>query len=247
MVLMVSIGLADSLNPSTIAPALYLASGERPRSRVAEFTLVGVRRLPGRGSADRARARVADPRRAARPRRPAHGPLHGRDRRRRPPPPGAGADVEAAPPDGRAGHARIEPEAQVEHPPRRHDHRRRAADRVPLFRRDRGHPRIWSRHGARAHPAALFNVCFILPLLGILLTLVFARDRADRILMRGREYLERRWPHMSVRPDRDRRRAWRSCSAPPGWPPGIHGRVGRFFRHVAPPAPPALLRRARGL
>jgi cytochrome c biogenesis protein CcdA len=37
--LVVSIGLADSLNPSTIAPALYLASGERARQRVTEFTL----------------------------------------------------------------------------------------------------------------------------------------------------------------------------------------------------------------
>ncbi len=36
--IVVSIGLADSLNPSTIAPALYLATGERARGRVAEFT-----------------------------------------------------------------------------------------------------------------------------------------------------------------------------------------------------------------
>jgi cytochrome c biogenesis protein CcdA len=35
----VTIGLADSLNPSTIAPALYLASGERPRQTVTKFTL----------------------------------------------------------------------------------------------------------------------------------------------------------------------------------------------------------------
>jgi len=37
--LVLSIGLADSLNPSTIGPALYLAGGERPRRRVIEFTL----------------------------------------------------------------------------------------------------------------------------------------------------------------------------------------------------------------
>src|SRR2546423_297030 len=37
--LVIAIGLADSLNPSTIAPALYLAIGERPRTQVAEFTL----------------------------------------------------------------------------------------------------------------------------------------------------------------------------------------------------------------
>jgi len=35
----ISIGLADSLNPSTIAPALYLAAGERPRETVTKFTL----------------------------------------------------------------------------------------------------------------------------------------------------------------------------------------------------------------
>ena len=34
-----SIGLADSLNPSTIAPALYLASGRHPVARVMEFTI----------------------------------------------------------------------------------------------------------------------------------------------------------------------------------------------------------------
>ncbi|MGH2873022.1 MAG: GAP family protein [Solirubrobacteraceae bacterium] len=37
--LMISIGIADSLNPTTIAPALYLAAGDHPRREVAEFTL----------------------------------------------------------------------------------------------------------------------------------------------------------------------------------------------------------------
>jgi cytochrome c biogenesis protein CcdA len=37
--LVVSIGLADSLNPTTIAPALFLSLGERPRGRVIRFTL----------------------------------------------------------------------------------------------------------------------------------------------------------------------------------------------------------------
>jgi cytochrome c biogenesis protein CcdA len=36
--LMVSIGLADSLNPTTVGPALFLAAGQRGRRRVAEFT-----------------------------------------------------------------------------------------------------------------------------------------------------------------------------------------------------------------
>ena len=37
--LVVSIGLADSMNPSTIAPGLYLAMGERPRTGLIQFTL----------------------------------------------------------------------------------------------------------------------------------------------------------------------------------------------------------------
>jgi cytochrome c biogenesis protein CcdA len=36
--LVISIGLADSLNPSTIAVALYLATGERAPGRLMEFT-----------------------------------------------------------------------------------------------------------------------------------------------------------------------------------------------------------------
>jgi cytochrome c biogenesis protein CcdA len=36
--LVISIGLADSLNPGTVGPALVLAAGERPRRRVLEFT-----------------------------------------------------------------------------------------------------------------------------------------------------------------------------------------------------------------
>jgi cytochrome c biogenesis protein CcdA len=36
--LVISIGLADSLNPTTVAPALYLASVDHARKRVAEFT-----------------------------------------------------------------------------------------------------------------------------------------------------------------------------------------------------------------
>lgn len=37
--LVLSIGLADSMNPSTIAPGLYLAMGKQPRSGLLQFTL----------------------------------------------------------------------------------------------------------------------------------------------------------------------------------------------------------------
>ena len=36
--LVISIGLADSLNPSSLGPALYLAAGSRPRRSVLRFT-----------------------------------------------------------------------------------------------------------------------------------------------------------------------------------------------------------------
>jgi cytochrome c biogenesis protein CcdA len=37
--IVISIGLADSLNPTTIAPALYMAEGKRAVAEVVEFTL----------------------------------------------------------------------------------------------------------------------------------------------------------------------------------------------------------------
>jgi cytochrome c biogenesis protein CcdA len=37
--LALSIGLADSMNPSTIAPGLYLAMGQRPKTGLVQFTL----------------------------------------------------------------------------------------------------------------------------------------------------------------------------------------------------------------
>ena len=37
--IVISIGLADSMNPSTIAPGLYLALGERARTSLIQFTL----------------------------------------------------------------------------------------------------------------------------------------------------------------------------------------------------------------
>jgi cytochrome c biogenesis protein CcdA len=40
----------------------------------------------------------------------------------------------------------------------------------------------------------LFNVCFVAPLLGILGTLQFAGDQADRWLAIGRNFLQRHWP-----------------------------------------------------
>ena len=39
-------------------------------------------------------------------------------------------------------------------------------------------------------------MCFILPLLGIIGTLTFGGDRADRWIAVGRNFLERHWPQL---------------------------------------------------
>ena len=54
--LVVSIGIADSLNPTTIAPALYLAAGDHARRQVAEFTAAVFARLSLRRPGHRAGA-----------------------------------------------------------------------------------------------------------------------------------------------------------------------------------------------
>jgi MFS superfamily sulfate permease-like transporter len=40
----------------------------------------------------------------------------------------------------------------------------------------------------------MFNVCFVLPLLGMIATLTFAGPHAQRMLMSGRRKLEAHWP-----------------------------------------------------
>jgi cytochrome c biogenesis protein CcdA len=42
----------------------------------------------------------------------------------------------------------------------------------------------------------VFNLCFVLPLIGILATLTFAGDRAQRLLCRGRDFLQAHWPRV---------------------------------------------------
>jgi cytochrome c biogenesis protein CcdA len=48
--------------------------------------------------------------------------------------------------------------------------------------------------GREAVLLVLYNACFVLPQLLILATLAFAGARAERILGRAREVLQRRWP-----------------------------------------------------
>ncbi len=190
--LAVSIGLADSLNPTTIAPALYLASGERARANVTEFTfgVFVVYFLGGAvialGPGQLLLSLVPKPDRNAR---------HiievvvgvamlfaavmlwrHRDRlaeRRLPQPKGEsrssallGATITA-----------------VELP-----------TAFPYF------AVIAAIVGSGIDPARqllvllLFNVCFVAPMLGIVATLTFAGSHADRMLAIGRDFLQRHWP-----------------------------------------------------
>jgi cytochrome c biogenesis protein CcdA len=191
--LMISIGLADSLNPTTIAPALYLATNEeKSRNQVAEFTAgVFVVYLVGGlavalGPGQLLLALVPRPSRHL------------------------GYALEIV-----AGVAMLTAAAFLwgyrEHlaqraPPEIKPDRRSSAilgatiTAVEL-------PTAFPYFAAIAAVVGsgmdvvrqivlivLFNICFVAPLLAIVVTLTFAGPNAIRFLARGREFLERRWP-----------------------------------------------------
>ncbi len=188
----ISIGLADSLNPSTIAPALYIATGERARGRVAEFTIAvfAVYFVGGAaiavGAGQLVRSLLPHPRH------------HITD------------VIEVA-----VGVAMIAGAALL------WGYRERLADRDPPDFDPHGRsswvlgasitavelPTAFPYFAAIAAIVGsgygpvrelmlllLFNVCFILPLLAIVATLTFAPNRADRLLSTGRDFLQRHWP-----------------------------------------------------
>jgi cytochrome c biogenesis protein CcdA len=190
--IVISIGLADSLNPSTIAPALYLATAERGRERVAEFTvgvfgayLVGGLAI-ALGPGQLILSLVPHPSHhvthlieiAVGVAMIAGGALLWRHR---------GALSLRDPPD-------LDPNSKssvllgatitaVELP-----------TAFPYF------AVIAAIVGADVDPARafvlllLFNFCFVLPLLGIIGTLTFGGSQSDRMLAVGRDFLQRHWP-----------------------------------------------------
>ena len=191
--LVISIGIADSLNPTTIAPALYLATGREPRSRVARFTLgvFAVYLLGGLiialGPGQLLLALIPHPGRhlsfvlefvAGVAMLTASAFLWGyRDR---------------------LGRREVEPEVRPE--------RRSSAllgatitavelpTAFPYFAAiaaivGSGQPIV-----NQVILLVLFNVCFVAPLLGIVATLTFAGSNATRMLITGREKLEANWP-----------------------------------------------------
>jgi cytochrome c biogenesis protein CcdA len=191
--LMISIGVVDSLNPSTIGPALFLAHAEHPRRRVAEFTAAvftvylagGALIALGPGQL----IRSALPHAHSTPRHIAEivaGVIlmvaavivwRSRDR-----------IVRRGLPQARGRRSSILLGATItvlELP-----------TAFPYF------AAIAAIVGAGLDPGRtfglllIFNVCFILPLLGILGILTVAGPRSERFLAVGRGFMERRWPHI---------------------------------------------------
>jgi cytochrome c biogenesis protein CcdA len=190
--LVLSIGLADSLNPSTIAPALYLASGERARRQLVRFTLgvFGVYFLGGvviaLGPGQVLLSLVPHPGATA---RYILETIAGvvmliaavvlwRRRERL-------ARHEPKPPRGEGKSSALlgVTITAVELP-----------TAFPYF------AAIAAIVGSGLDPLRqvlllfLYNVCFVLPLIAMIVVLAVAGEEAERILMRTRDVLEAHWP-----------------------------------------------------
>jgi hypothetical protein len=176
--LAISIGLADALNPSTIAPALYLASSDHPRRNVTEFTLAvfGVFLLGGAiillGPGQAVLAIV--PRPSATVRQIAEVV--------------AGGVILAAAGVLWRRRARL---ARRQLPVPRSERRSSAVLGATISIVGSGYdlPR-------QVILLALYNGCFVLPLLLIMGTLAVAPDRSEEILGRARRFLQRYWPQV---------------------------------------------------
>jgi len=229
--LVLSIGLADSLNPSTIAPALFLASGERPREQVLEFT-VGVFLVYFLGGTAIALgpgqlllALVPHPDRTVRHVLEviAGAAMLGagaflwlkRDRladRVRPPEPSA---------DSRSSAILGATITAVELP-----------TAFPYF------AAIAAIVGSGLDPLrqlfllVLFNVCFVGPLVGIAGTVWLAGDNAPDVLARMREFLVRRWPIL-LAGTAFLAGAFVVTLGATGIASHAHGKLGRFARKLS--------------
>jgi cytochrome c biogenesis protein CcdA len=188
----ISIGLADSMNPSTIAPGLYLASGRHPRSALIQFTLgvFGVNFVGGAivalGPGQALLALVPHPSATTRyilelvagvvmliaavvlwQRR-------GRLSQRQLPSPSA---------QGKSSAMLGATIAAIELP-----------TAFPYFAAIAAIVGSGLGPGRQIIALAVYNTCFVLPLILMILTITIARDQAGRILNRARELLQRHWP-----------------------------------------------------
>ena len=190
--LAVSIGLADSLNPSTIAPGLYLAMGQRPRSTLIQFTLavLAVNFLGGvaiaLGPGEALLALVPKPGATTRYILETLAGavilvsavmlwLKRKSLARR--------QLPSPDPKGKSGLLLGLTISAVELP-----------TAFPYF--------VWIAAvvgsvfapGRQLFLLGLYNVAFVLPLILMILTVTIAPDRAGQILGRARDWLQRRWP-----------------------------------------------------
>ena len=132
--------------------------------------------------------------------------------------------------DARA--ARRSTRSAVERAARGDDHGRRAADGVPVLRRDRRDPRLQPRRGARQLVLLfIFNVCFVLPLIGIVLVLTFAGPRSERLLVSARLPRAPLAVHMLAILLAGRRLVALLLGVT-GFAARGHNRFGRIFRHI---------------
>ena len=228
--IVISIGLADSLNPTTIAPALYLASGDRPREHIARFMLgvflvyliggVAVALGPGQLLL----SLIPHPDAAGRQGLEVGvgalllivGGLVWRNRQAL-----AAREVPrfVREPRGRSSTLLGATIMAVELP-----------TAFPYFAAIAAI--VGSGEGVirQLILLLLFNVCFVLPLLCILGTLWVAPDRAQERLSRARLFLHRHWPRLlgglmllvGV---------FVILTGATGLAGHAHGRVARFFRH----------------
>lgn len=230
LILMVSIGLADSINPSTIAPALYLAAGERPRSRVAEFTIAvfvvylagGALIALGPGQLLRSIADV-DVRQEIRY---------------------IGEIVAGVVLMGAAWLVWRRRDRLVERGMPATNPKRKSSvllgATITVVELPTAFPYfaaiaaiVGSGLGLARELLLLvvFNVCFILPLIGIVVTLTLGGPRSGRWLTASRAFLARRWPHVLVALIA-LVGALALLFGATGLAGTIHGRVGGFFRHI---------------
>jgi cytochrome c biogenesis protein CcdA len=190
--LVVSIGLADSLNPSTIVPSLYVAAGERRGRELMQFTL-GVFAVYFVYGA----AIVLGPGQVLLALVPHPGPtvryiletvagavmliaagLLWLDRGSL-----AHRELPAPPAEGKSSALLGVTITGVELP-----------TAFPYFAAIAAIVGSGYGPGGQLLLLLLYNLCFVLPLIVIIVTITVAGDEAERILARTRDLLQQRWP-----------------------------------------------------
>jgi cytochrome c biogenesis protein CcdA len=189
--IVISIGLADSVNPSTVAPAMLLASGERPVRNVSRFTagvfvvyFVGGAAI-ALGPGQLVLSLVPHPDQEAKAVLEVvvgvaifiAGVLLWYHRRR------LSEQLPDVTPGGRSSALLGATITAIELP-----------TAFPYFGAIAAIVGSGRSVVEQVFLLLVFNVCFVLPLLGIIAVLEFAGERAEPILSRARVWLQQHWP-----------------------------------------------------